>query len=82
VQLAKLQRCGNRRHHKDRVTRTGGRNSAVFVNYNASGGSAVKGVDPAGASGALSFAAGSKKAQTFTVSIIDDTVVDGNEAIH
>ena len=82
MQLAKLQRCRNRRHHKGHITRAGGRDSAVFVNYNASGGSAVKGADSAGASGALSFAAGSKKARTFTMSIIDDIVVEGNEAIN
>jgi hypothetical protein len=81
VQLGKLQRCRYRPHHKGHITRTGGSDSAVFVNYNASGGSAVKGADSAGVSGALSFAAGSKKAQTFTVSIIDDIAVDGNEAI-
>jgi ribosomal protein L35AE/L33A len=60
------------------VTRTNGSNGAVSVNYATANGSASAGADYTAASGTLNFADG-QTTQTFTVSILDDAVFEGNE---
>jgi hypothetical protein len=63
------------------VNRTGGSDGAVTVNYATSNGTATAGSDYTAASGTLTFAAG-ETSKTFTVPIIDDTVVEGNETVN
>jgi hypothetical protein len=60
------------------VTRTSGTTGAVSVNYATSDGTAKAGVKYTAVSGTLTFADGSSASQTFSVPIIDNTVVDGN----
>jgi hypothetical protein len=62
------------------VTRTGGAASGVTVQYATGGGTATAGVDYAPASGTLTFAAG-QTSQTFKVSLLNDTAVEGSETI-
>ena len=62
------------------VTRTGG-SAAVSVNYATSNGTATAGADYQPASGTLNFAAG-ETTKTFSVTIIDDTLVEGNETVN
>jgi len=61
------------------VTRTGGSSGAVTVDFATSNGSAAAGSDYAATSGMLSFA-DSVTSRTFSVSIIDDAVYEGNES--
>ena len=63
------------------VTRTGGSNVPVSINYSTSNGTATAGSDYTATTGTLSFAAG-ETSKTFTVSIIDDTLVEGNETVN
>jgi uncharacterized protein YjdB len=63
------------------VMRTGGSDGAVSVNFTTSNGSAIAGSDYTAASGTLTFAAG-ETLKTFTVAIIDDSTVEGNETIN
>jgi len=63
------------------VTRTGGSSGAVGVSYATSNGTATAGSDYTAASGALSWAAGDTASKTFTVAIINDTVVEPNETV-
>ena len=63
------------------VTRTGGSDNAVSVNYATSNGSATSGSDYTAASGTLNFANGDAASKTFTVSVIDDTTYEGNETV-
>ena len=60
------------------VTRTGGTSGTVSVQYATSNGSASAGADYAAASGTLFFASG-EASKTFTVAVIDDSLVEGNE---
>ncbi|MGA0598994.1 Calx-beta domain-containing protein, partial [Enterovirga sp. CN4-39] len=60
------------------VARTGG-TAAFSVNYATADAGATAGHDYVTASGTLSFAAGDSS-KTFTVTIVGDTVVEGNEA--
>jgi len=60
------------------VTRTSGTTGAVSVNYATSDGTAKAGVKYTAVSGTLTFANGSSASQTFSVPIIDNTIVDGN----
>ncbi|MFO0966215.1 MAG: Calx-beta domain-containing protein [Gemmataceae bacterium] len=63
------------------VTRTGGSDGSVSVNYATSNGSATAGSDYTGASGTLTFAAG-QTSKTFTVPILNDTAVEGAETVN
>src|SRR5262249_46839964 len=63
------------------VTRTGGSDGAVSVNYASGGGSATAGLDYAAVSGTLIWAAGDSSSKTFTVPILEDALVEGNETI-
>jgi Tol biopolymer transport system component len=60
------------------VRRTRGTAGAVNVNYATSDGTGTAGADYTAASGTLSFAAG-ETTKTFSVAIIDDAAVEGNE---
>ncbi len=63
------------------VTRSGGSDGAVSVNYATSNGSATSGSDYTATSGVLNFAAG-ELSKTFTIAIANDTAVEGNETIN
>ena len=63
------------------VTRTGGSVGSVSVNYATSNGTATAGNDYTAASGTLSFADG-EMSKTFTIPIIEDTLVENDEAIN
>src|SRR5262249_58226214 len=62
------------------VTRTGGSTGTVSVHYATSDGTATAGSDYAATSGTLTFANG-ETTKTFTVQIVNDTQVEGNETI-
>ncbi len=62
------------------VTRTGSTAGGASVNYAASGGSATSGSDYTLTPGTLTFAAG-ETSKTFNVSILPDTLFEGNETI-
>jgi hypothetical protein len=62
------------------VTRTGGSDAAVSVNYATSNASATAGSDYTAASGTLNFAIGQTSAN-FTISIINDTAVESPETV-
>jgi len=64
------------------VTRTGGSHGAVSVQYLATGEStAIAGSDYANATGTLVWANGENGTKSFTVSLIDDTEVEGTERL-
>lgn len=63
------------------VTRTGGSDGNVSVNYATSNGTATDGADYTGVSGNLGFGDG-EVTRTFTVPIIDDSFVEGNETVN
>ena len=63
------------------VTRTGGSNVPVSVNYATSNGTATAGSDYTATSGTLNFGVG-ETSKTFTVPIIDDALVEGNETVN
>src|SRR5262249_47711275 len=63
------------------VTRTGGSDGSVSVNYATSNGTATAGSDYTAASGTLTFGAG-ETSKTFTIPITNDTAVEGNETIN
>jgi CSLREA domain-containing protein len=60
------------------VTRNGGAASGISVDYATANGTAVAGQDYAASSGSLNFGA-NETSKTFTVPIINDTTVEGNE---
>ncbi len=64
------------------VTRIGGSAGAVGVSFATSNGTATAGSDYTTATGTLSWADGDASAKTFTVPIIDDTIVEGNETVN
>src|SRR5262249_30541930 len=59
---------------------TGGTSGAVSVHYATSDGTATAGSDYTAASGTLTFADG-EASKTFTVTVLDDTLVEGNETV-
>ncbi len=63
------------------VSRTGGSDGAVSVSYNTGGGTATSGSDYQQASGTLSWGDGVGGTQSFDLTVIDDTDVEGNETI-
>jgi len=63
------------------VTRTGGSFGEVKVNYAASNGSATAGLDYTPQSGTITFVDGDTNSKTFTVPIIDDLLIEGNETV-
>jgi uncharacterized repeat protein (TIGR01451 family)/uncharacterized delta-60 repeat protein len=63
------------------VHRLGRTNDAVSVRYSTGDGTAIAGLDYLPASGLLSFGPGQTN-QTFTVQIIDDTLVEGDEIVN
>jgi len=62
------------------VSRTGSTSGSATVNYATADVSAVAGVDYTATNGTLSFADG-EASQTFSVPILDDALVEGNETI-
>jgi uncharacterized delta-60 repeat protein len=62
------------------VNRSDGLGGAVSVNYATANGSAVAGEDFQAASGTLTWANGNADPRTITLSLIDDTVVENDEA--
>jgi RHS repeat-associated protein len=63
------------------VNRVGGSTGAVTVNFATSNGTAIADQDYTPASGTLTFASG-ETSKSFTVSITNDTLVEGNETIN
>lgn len=63
------------------VTRTGGSEGAVMVNYATSDGTAIAGNDYTSASGTLTFLEG-ETSKTFTVPITDDPTQEGLETVN
>jgi hypothetical protein len=63
------------------VTRTGDLSGTVTVRYSAGGGSSVPGVNYTPVSGTLTFNPG-EAAKTFTISIANDTLVEGDETVN
>ena len=61
------------------VTRTGGADGAVSVNYTTSPGTAAAGADYTAASGTLNWADGDAAPKTFNVTILEDLIFEGNE---
>jgi uncharacterized delta-60 repeat protein len=61
------------------LTRTGGTLGLVSVNYVTANGSALAGSDYTTTSGTLSWPDGDAAAKTFSVTILDDGVLEGNE---
>ncbi len=64
------------------VTRTGGSNGAVGVNYAMSNGTATAGSDYTSRSGTLSWGNGDSAIKTFSVPILNDSVYEGNETVN
>jgi serine protease AprX len=60
------------------VTRSGGSDGVVSVNYTTSNGTATAGADYLAASGTLTFADGDTS-ESFTVTILDDAIDEGDE---
>jgi hypothetical protein len=64
------------------VTRTGGADGAVSVTYTTSNGTATAGADYTPATGTLSWADADATSKTFTIPIIDDNIVEGDETVN
>ncbi len=64
------------------VTRTGGSDGAISVDYTTSDNTATQPSDYLTASGTLGWADGDSASKTFTVSIVDDTVFEGPESLN
>ncbi len=65
-----------------RVERVNGSDGAVQVSYATSNGSATAGQDYTATSGNLSWTDGETGTKTFTVTILDDAVDEGNETVN
>lgn len=61
------------------VSRAGGSAGAVSVSFATSNGSAAAGSDYTAATGTLTWAAGDTAPKTITVTVLNDTAVEGNE---
>ncbi|MBV9470416.1 MAG: hypothetical protein JOZ57_14355, partial [Abitibacteriaceae bacterium] len=64
------------------VTRAGGSDGSVSVNYATSNGTAVAGSDYTAVSGTLTWANGDTSLKSFVIPITDDTLVESNETIN
>lgn len=64
------------------VTRTGGSDGAVSVNYQTSDGTATQPADYLAAAGTLNWADGDTAPKTFQVTIVDDMLVEGSETVN
>jgi hypothetical protein len=64
------------------VTRTGGSSGAVGVSFATSNGNATAGSDYTATNGVLSWADGDTAAKTFTVTVLGDTTVEGDEPVN
>jgi predicted outer membrane repeat protein len=64
------------------VTRTGGSDGAVSVNYQTSDGTAIQPADYLAAAGTLNWADGDTAPKTFQVTIVDDMLVEGSETVN
>ncbi len=64
------------------VTRASGGTGQVSVQYATSNGSATAGADYTARSGTLTWADGVTGSQSFTIPILDDAVVEGNETLN
>jgi hypothetical protein len=62
------------------VTRVGGSSGAASINYATSNGTALAGSDYTSTSGTLNWAAADSANKTFTIPILDDALVEGDEA--
>jgi photosystem II stability/assembly factor-like uncharacterized protein len=63
------------------VSRSGGTAGAVSVSYATANGTATAGQDYTTTSGTLSWAAGEGGAKTFSIPLINDSLVEGNETL-
>jgi hypothetical protein len=64
------------------VTRVGGSDCPVSVDYSTSDGSAIAGLDYVLSMGTLNWVDGESADQSFTVDILDDTLVEGDETVN
>ncbi|TXT51486.1 MAG: hypothetical protein FD140_1524 [Limisphaerales bacterium] len=64
------------------VVRTNGTQSLVSVNYATSNGTATAGADYVATSGSLIWASGDSASKSFTVTILPDIAVEGNETVN
>ena len=62
------------------VTRTGTSEVAIALDYATANGSATAGSDYTATTGTVTFAAGTGGTQTFTVPILEDSIVEGSES--
>src|SRR5262249_36013772 len=63
------------------VTRTGGGDGAVSVDYASGGGAPTPGQGYTAVSGRPTWAAGDSGSKTFTIPILEDGLVEGNETV-
>ncbi|MEK6748701.1 MAG: Calx-beta domain-containing protein [Pseudomonadota bacterium] len=63
------------------ATRTGGVSGAVSANYATANGTATSGSDYTATSGTLAWTAGDSANKTFSITILDDSVYEGNETV-
>ncbi len=64
------------------VSRAGGSDGAVAVNYATANGTATAGGDYTAANGTLNWNDGESGSKTFTVSILDDSLVENSETVN
>ena len=63
------------------VTRTGASTGAVGVSFATGNGTATAGSDYTATNGTLSWASGETGSKTFTVTVLGDTTVEGDETV-